>query len=133
MRAKLSVLRACRRLLRPGGRIAFYTIFIPPGLDEANYRRVVASNEPPEVASSATQPALLRSAGFVDIDEVDVTGEFGRTARAWYEARERHASEMRELEGEAAFAEAQAGRRERLKFIEAGLLRRSLFTAVRGR
>lgn len=118
-------------MLRPGGRLAFYTIYIAPGLAEPDYRRVVASGEPPEVVSRATQPELVRAAGFVEIEEVDVTEEFARTARGWYEARERHAADMRELEGEAEFAQGQAGRKERLEFIEAGWLRRSLFTAAR--
>ena len=29
---KLSVLRACKRLLRQGGRMGFFTIFVPAGL-----------------------------------------------------------------------------------------------------
>ena len=125
------MLRACRRLLRPGGRLAFYTIFIPSGLPEAEYRRVVSLGDPPEVVSRASTSELLRSAGFVDFEEIDVTDEFLRTARGWYEAREGYASEMRELEGEAEFAESQASRKGRLEFIKTGLLRRSLFVAQR--
>ena len=131
MRAKLSVLRACRRALRPDGRIAFYTIFTPPGLPEADYQRIASLGDPPAVVSRVEQAALLRSAGFVDIEEVNVSEEFLRTARGWYEARQRHASEMRKLEGDAEFAQNQAWRKRRLPAIEAGLLRRSLFVARR--
>ena len=118
-------------MLRPGGRLAFYTIFIPSGLSEAEYRRVVSVGDPPEVVSRASPPELLRSAGFVDFKEIDVTDEFLRTARGWYEARERYASELRKLEGEAEFAGSQASRKARLEFIRAGLMRRSLFVAQR--
>lgn len=131
MRAKLSVLRACRRLLRPSGRLAFYTIFIPSGLTEAEYRRAVSLGDPPEVVSRAGPSALLRSAGFADFEEIDVTEEYLRTAGGWYAARERYASELRESEGEAEFADSQASRKGRLELIGAGLLRRSLFVAHR--
>jgi hypothetical protein len=128
--AKLSVLRACRRLLRPGGQIAFYTIFIPPGVSEADRKRVLALGDPPELASTTSEEELLRSAGFVDIEETDKTNEYLRTARGWYEARERHAEELREIEGAQAFADGQENRRKRIGFIEAGLQRRSLFVAT---
>ncbi len=130
MRAKLSVLRACRRLLRPGGRLAFYTIFIPAGLSEAEFRRVQSLGDPPEVVAGAVPSELLRSAGFGDFEEIDVTDEYVRTASGWYEARERYASELR-LQGEAEFAESQANSKKRLGLIRAGLLRRSLFVAQR--
>jgi len=125
------VLRACGRVLKPAGRIAFYTIFIPSGVSEADRRRVLALNDPAELGSPAPQDELLRSAEFVDIDETDETDQFLRTARGWYEARERHGSELRRLEGEMEFEEGQAGRRAKLKTIEAGLLRRALFVAKR--
>ncbi len=131
MRAKLSVLRACRQLLRPGGRIAFYTIFIPPGISREDRERVLRLGDPPEVASAAEQGALLRSAGFSDIDETDVTGEFLVTARGWLGGRERFAAQLRRREGAAAFDEGQTNRRARVAAIGAGLLRRALFVAVR--
>lgn len=130
MRAKLSVLRACRRLLRPGGRLAFYTIFIASGLSKAENRRVQSLGDPPEIVAGAVPSELLRSAGFGDFEEVDVTEEYVRTASGWYEARERYASELR-LEGEAEFADSQASRKQRLELIGGGLLRRSLFVAQR--
>lgn len=118
-------------MLRPGGRLAFYTIFIASGLTEAEYRRVLSLEDPPEVVSRAGPPELLRSAGFADFEEIDVTDEYVRTARGWYEARERYASELRESEGEAEFADSQASRKQRLELIGGGLLRRSLFVAQR--
>ncbi len=125
------MLRACRRALKPGGRIAFYTIFVAPRLSAADRRRVLALNDPPEVASRAGHSELLRTAGFVDVEETDETEHFLCTARGWYEARERHAAELLRLEGEMEFEEGQARRRAKLKVIEAGLLRRALFVAKR--
>ncbi len=113
--------------------MAFYTIVISPGLSEVDFRRVLALGDPPEVVSRAEQPALLRSAGFVGIEETDVTEEFLRTARGWLEARERYASEVGQLEGASEFAQGQANRRAKLEAIRAGLLRRALFVALRSR
>jgi hypothetical protein len=79
------------------------------------------------------QRDLLRSAGFAEIAETDVTDEFLRIARALLEARGRHAIELRESEGVSEFAKEQAARRARAAAIEEGLLRRSLFVAERPR
>ena len=126
------MLRACRRLLQPSGRIGFYTIFIPPGLSESAYRRALRLG-PPGVASSRQQADLLSDAGFVDIAETDVTAEFLRIARARLEARGRHAAGLRQTEGKSQFEQKQAEERAQIEAIEAGLLRRSLFVAQRPR
>ncbi len=127
------MLRACRRLLRPGVRLAFYTFFIPQGLSEADYRRAARAAGPSVTSRRREQRDLLRSAGFAEIAETDVTDEFLRTARAWLEARERHAAELRQSEGESQFEQKQAEDRGQIEAIEAGLLRRSLFVAERPR
>ena len=124
------MLRALKRLLRPGGRIAFTTIYVTPGLPPAARRRAHRSG-PRAVASRADQPQLLASAGFVDVDEMDLTGEFLTTARAWLDEWDRHAEELERLEGPEAFAERQRDRRVQLRAVENGLLRRGLFSAAR--
>ena len=124
------MLRALRRLLRPGGRIALTTIYVTPGLPPAVRRRAHRSG-PRAVASRAGQSDLLASAGFVDVTEVDLTREFAVTGRAWMDQWELHVDELIELEGAAAFAERQRDRRVQLRAIEDGLLRRGLFAATR--
>jgi len=124
------VLRACRRSLRPGGRIAFYTIFLAPGLSPAERHRAINAG-PPSAFSSAEQTSLLRSAGFRRIEETDLTPEYLRVARAWYAARERHAAALIAATSEDEFRKGQAERREYIATIEAGLLRRALFVAER--
>ena len=74
---------------------------------------------------------MLELAGFVDIEEQDVTPEFLRTARGWVQGRERYAADLRQSLGEAEFARKQSESRAQISAIEAGLLRRSLFTAKR--
>ena len=66
-------------VFRPGGRIAFYTIFVPPGLTGRDRRRASRAG-PPAVAGSSAYRNLLRSARFVEVDEVDVTAAYLDTA-----------------------------------------------------
>ena len=127
------MLRACKRLLRPAGRVAFYTIFIPSGLSQSEYRRAARAG-PAAVASRGREQAdLLRSAGFAAVREIDVTEAFLRATRAWYEARARYAGQLSEAEGEAPFHERQRDYRLQAQAIESGLLRRALFAAERPR
>lgn len=121
------MLRASHRVLRPGGRIAFYTIHIPPGLSGRERRRGVLAG-PPVVASSSTYPGLLRSARFADLVEVDVTAAYLDTARAWLRHGQRYAEQLATLEPPGVFADKLA---RRSTAIEAGLLRRSLHLATR--
>ncbi len=127
------MLRACNRLLRPGGRIAYYTIFVTPGLSPAEFRRALRAGPPAVASRRRTESEMLRSAGFVDVREVDATAEFLRTTRAWLRSRLRRAAELSEAEGEAAFKDRQRHYRLESKAIAAGLLRRSLFLAERTR
>jgi hypothetical protein len=124
------VLRALRRLLRPGGHLAFTTIFVTPGLPPAAHRRAIRSG-PRAVASRVEQVQLLLSAGFVDVEQLDITAEFATTARAWLTEWDAHAEELAALEAPGAFAEHQRERRRQLAAIEDGLLRRGLFSATR--
>jgi hypothetical protein len=77
---------------------------------------------------------LLRTAGFGDITETDVTPAFAATAAAWLAETEPHAEALAGLEPPGAFEERQADRRTMLAAIHAGLLRRVLLLArTRGR
>lgn len=125
------MLRACRQVLVPGGLIAFFTIFIPPGLSDANYGRAARAGGPGITSWRRSQADLIRSAGFTDISETDVTTDYLCVARLWYEGRQRHALELREVEGETQFAERQRDNKAARDAIEAGLLRRALFVARR--
>ena len=122
------MLRELKRLLRPGGRLAYTTIYVTPGLPPAQHRRARRAG-PPAVATRSGQMRLLAAAGFVDIDELDVTAEFAQTSRAWLAASEANAEELAALQSTAGFEQRQRGRRVHLLAIEDGLLRRGLFSA----
>jgi hypothetical protein len=128
--AKLSVLRACRRLLRPGRRTAFTTILEAPGLPPAARRRARAAG-PRAVAMRSDHQRLLRAAGFGEVSEVDVTAAFRATAAAWLAESDAHADQLAQLEPPGAFAQRQADRRAMLAAIDGGLLRRALVFARR--
>jgi cyclopropane fatty-acyl-phospholipid synthase-like methyltransferase len=127
---KLAVLRACHRLLRPGGRLAFTTIHVASDLDARRHRRAVRAG-PWQVATRRPYPELVAQAGFRDVLVMDVTPDYARTQRVWLEANESRAAGVRRLTSDTEFAAAQADRRIAHSAIEEGLLRRSLITATR--
>jgi hypothetical protein len=75
---------------------------------------------------------LLRSAGFEDITEIDVTPAFAATAAAWLAESMSQADALARLEPPGAFEQRQADRRLMLAAIHAGLLRRALVLARTG-
>lgn len=130
--AKLATLRATRAVLRPGGRTAFSVIFPTPGLSDTQARRAIEAG-PPECALRTTYPDLLRAAGFVDVEEHDVTPAYLATARRKLEESELFASGLADALGPDEFEETQARRRRAIHAIADGLLRRGVFVAVSGR
>ena len=130
MRQKLSVLRACRRVLRPGGRIAFLTIEPTPGLNGTDRRRAHRLG-PVAVAVPTSYPSLLGTAGFENVEATDLTGEYLATQRLWIHATDRRATEIREIMGADLFDDRLRNRRRTLRAIEEGLLARVLYTAAR--
>lgn len=130
LRAKAATLRATYRLLRPGGRTGFGVIFGASGLSPAERRRVTLAG-PPEWRLRRTYPEMLRAAGFVDVEERDVTPEYLEVARRKLALSERLADGLSELMGPAEYAEAHAKRGRCVAAIEDGLLRRAIFVARR--
>ena len=118
-------------MLKPGGRIAYYNIFVSEELSPEQ-RRNIGKLTPAGLYTRAQQQGLLRTAGLVRIRQTDVTDEFLRVQRALYEANERHARSLRRSQGKAQFDERQEGRKRTLRGIEAGVVRRALFVAERG-
>jgi hypothetical protein len=116
-------------VLLPGGRIAYYNIFVPPGLPEYLRRRAHRAGPSAVGSRGIPQTELLARAGFESITETDVTEDFLATASAWNGGRQRRESELRAEFGDAWFEERQADSRAIRSGIEQGLLRRSLFVA----
>ena len=81
------------------------------------------------MSTSASYPDLLASAGFGEIDEIDLTGQYRATAAAWLDESAHAAEHLVEIFGIEDFRRGQQEREDTLAAIEGGLLRRSLFTA----
>lgn len=124
------MLRACRQVLRPGGRLAFLTIQPTPGLESSRRRRAHHLG-PSAVALPTSYQSLLRTAGFSDIAATDLTAEYASTQRRWIAATERNATAIREMVGDDAYEERSESRHQTLQAIGDGLLSRFMYTAVR--
>ena len=127
---KLAVLRATRRALRPGGVTAFSVILPAPGLSPGDRRRAREAG-PPAVSVRTTYPSMLRSAGFVGIEELDVTSASLATARRVQQLWDTRADELIASLGTEEFDEFQTNRRRSIAATGAGLLRRAIFVARR--
>jgi hypothetical protein len=123
------VLRACRRILVPGGRTAFFTILTSPGLSRRDRQRAIRLG-PRAVASNRVQSELVTAAGFVEVDEIDFTDEFLETVRRWLRFSRELETGLRRTLGDDAFDQQLSDRTDMVVAIEAGLLRRSLFVAA---
>ena len=110
--------------------MAFFTIHPSPGLSRAQRRRV-SRHGPPAVASRRPHRELLERARFVEVTETDCSAEFVAVAQGWIDQWDLHRAEMEAIWGKADFADRQRGRRGYLRVVEAGIMRRSLFTARR--
>jgi hypothetical protein len=124
------VLRACFELLKPGGSIAFTTIYIAPGVSSREYRRASRARGP-GAAEKREMMELFRTAGFGDVRERDVTPAFARTTRAYLDTSERYRTELQSEWGADKFSESQRDRRATLVLIREGVLRRAMFTGRR--
>lgn len=124
------MLRGCRRVLRPAGRLAFLTIQATTGLTTAQ-RRKAHRIGPPATALRSSYERMLRTAGFREIEATDCTAEYQATQRRWVEAYDRYEPDVRAAIGDDAFDERALNRDRTRQAIEHGLLSRFLYTARR--
>jgi hypothetical protein len=110
--------------------MAFLTIEPAVGLSEAALQRAV-ENGPPEVAIAAPHAEMLATAGFVELQVVDVTAEFSRTQQAWTDLWSAHEEELVDLLGCEAVDQRKKDRQAMRSAIDEHLLRRTLYIARR--
>ncbi len=126
--AKDAVLRECRRVIRPGGRMVFTVIAIAQGLSAGDYRRAVAA-APAFGETSAAYPTLLQLAGWKIVQHEDLTPGYRRAARHMLRASGAHADALIKILGDAEFSDMLARRRRTVRALDEGLLRRELIAA----
>ena len=124
------MLRACATLLKPSGRVAFLTIEPAERLSATQLQRAI-DNGAPELAIDGPQEEMLATAGFVEIEAVDVTAEFSRTQQAWIDAWSPHEQELLDTAGPDVVDDTKADRRAMRSAIDESLLRRTLYVARR--
>ena len=124
------MLRALHRTLKPDGRLAFTTIELTPGLSPRE-RRLARVAAPRAVGSRRPYPALLASAGFVDIGTRDATAEYLQTSRLWLQTTEPLRDEVAEVDGHQTVADRLQSWRDDIEAIENGWVTRALYWARR--
>ncbi len=126
---KREALKACRDVIKPGGRMLFSVILVTPGLGKNDYRQAVACG-PTFIAADEEYPALLRAAGWNLTEQIDLTTEFTKVLRIAQELDQRYGEELEQVLGPDEVARRQARHRENLIGVERGWLRRELFAAA---
>lgn len=127
---KREVLAECLRVIRPGGRMSFSVIYIPPGLSPEDHSRAVET-APEFVVSDADYPALLAETGWTIVDRRDLTGTFMESCRQRIRVEDDLRADMMALMA-AADLDARLDRmRRRLPVLERGHIRRDLFLVQR--
>ena len=124
------MLRASRRILKPGGRTAFLVIEPVTGLDD-RLRRRAARVGPVRVSVRTSYPSLLATAGFTEITEDDITAEFRRTQLGWTAAFAARETELTEAIDPDELEKQRRARQQVVLAIDEGILRRTLYTAIR--
>lgn len=128
MEDKLSVLRACNRVLKPGGRLVFLVIAAAVGLVAADLERAL---EVGHVDAGPGYPTLVEQAGFIDAEVTEVTDVYLATLQNWYQAYQDETQALHELIGEEDYEDRQSRRVRNMATVGDGLVRRYLVSAQR--
>jgi cyclopropane fatty-acyl-phospholipid synthase-like methyltransferase len=123
------VLRAKRRVLKPGGHLAFFVIAVADDLTQAERHRAIDAG-PDHVASLDGYPKMLDAAGFQAVEFLDVTAEYRITLEAWIREWEAEAAGIIGLVGAGEFEERQGRRHRASAAVDDGLLQRWLISAT---
>jgi len=110
--------------------MAFTVIEPTPGLD-AKKRRRARLDGPVAVAVRTSYPSLLESAGFRDVEAVDVTKEYFATQRRTIDAFLSHETDLRSVYGDETYEEKRRMQEQSIRATDDGILSRSLYSCVR--
>ena len=124
------MLRECRRILKPGGRLIGLSIHTPTSLTAAEEER--AAELGPSLVSGCESPQeLTDAAGFSRLQITNVTSRFRHTCSAWLTAMKELELKLREELGDEDFEDELDQKEDMLTGIDEGLLLRSLIISER--
>ena len=121
------MLRACKRVLVPGGRLVFDVVSVPDSI--IDHDDAVDKDRYGFVAADAPYVALLEDAGFTDIGFTDTTVKYLEVASRWLDAARDLEADLRDAMGDDVYDEKLASREASFEMAEAGEIGRTLFQA----
>jgi cyclopropane fatty-acyl-phospholipid synthase-like methyltransferase len=126
---KLEVLKACREVVNPGGRMVFTVILTTPGLSESAYLKAVECG-PTFIAAEDSYPSLIEAAGWELVDQLDLSTEFLETLQVMQDNELRHADDLENLLGKEETLRRLTRSQESIYGLEHNLIKRELFRVV---
>jgi hypothetical protein len=124
------VLRACRRVLRSGGRTGYFLIHPAPDLSAVDHRRALRLGPPVVTLDGRTVPDLTTRAGFVDVVVTDLSDEFRDALASKRRAAAEVDGELRQRFGDDVVDHLDRDRVDTIAAVEDGVLRRSRVVAI---
>ncbi len=128
LKSKLSVLEACRQVIRPGGKMVFTAILLSPDLTPSDTERAIAGG-PPFIEMEGDYAGLLEKAGWRLMSVGDLSLEFLATARAVLREEEARFDELAPLHGLDDFTVRLNRHRAKISALKEGLIRREMYLA----
>ena len=126
---KLEVLRSCRDVVKPEGKMVFTVILTAPGLSEADYLKAVECG-PSFIAAEGSYPDLLAEADWELISQLDLSNEFHETLKVMQNNELHYADVLEEMLGKEETMRRLSRTKESIYGLEHSLIRRELFEAV---
>jgi hypothetical protein len=120
------VLRACNRVLIPGGRLVFDVVSVPRSFSG----RDDLEGDYGFVATAVPYAELLTQAGFTAIGSEDTTSGYLEVAGRWLAAARDLETDLRGAMGDEAFDDKYSSRVSSYEMIESGDLARTLYWAT---
>ena len=123
---KLSVLKACRDVVRAEGKMIFTAILISPDLSSGDYATAVESG-PSFMACDKSYSSLLIKSGWQLVEHMNLTAEFLDTLLVKLKNELKFAGDLERLLGKDETAIRLERTQQCISAVELGLIRRELF------